>query len=79
MLNDLLGIDDQSNWKIKFNIFNGTTDPMVEYTKNPEIVNTQWLFWRTDRRYFNVGQTVICVLKIGHNVWLLTTIKHITR
>lgn len=78
MLNDLLKIEDQSQWKIKFNIFNGTTDPMVEYTKNPEIVNTQWLFWRTDRRYFNVGQTVICMLKIGHNLWLLTTIKHIT-
>lgn len=78
MLNDLLRIEDQSHWKIKFNIFNGTTDPMVEYTKNPEIVNTQWLFWRTDRRYFDVGQTVICMLKIGHNLWLLTTTKHIT-
>lgn len=43
-LNDLLKIDDLSNWKVKFNIYNGYTDPMIEYTKDPDVINKQWLF-----------------------------------
>ncbi|WP_053983679.1 GIY-YIG nuclease family protein [Niameybacter massiliensis] len=78
-LNDLLLFDDYSNVKIKFNQFNGDTDPMDEYTKNPDTINNGWLFWRTVRRYFNVGESVICLLKVDYDIWLLTTIKSITK
>lgn len=79
MLNDLLRIDDLSNIKIKFTIHNGIEDPMDVYTKNPDVVNNQWLFWRTKQRYFNVGETAICFLRIGYDQWLLTTIKKVTK
>lgn len=78
-LNDLLAFEDLSNIKIKFNQFNGESDPMEEYKKNPDVVNDRWLFWRTERRYFDVNQIVICLLKINNDVWLLTTIKRVTK
>lgn len=77
LLNDLLKIEDLSKYKIKFNIHNGYEDPMLVYIQNPEIVNNQWLFWRTEQRYFNVGESVICLLRIGYDKWLLTTIKEV--
>ncbi|MFW2491568.1 GIY-YIG nuclease family protein [Clostridium chromiireducens] len=78
-LNDLLAFGDLSNIKIKFNQYNGENDPMEVYKKNPDIVNNRWLFWRTERRYFDVNQIVICLLKINYDVWLLTTIKRVTK
>jgi hypothetical protein len=80
-LNNLLNLstEELSNTKIKFNQYNGNTNPIDEYKANPEIVNNQWLFWRTDRRYFKVNQTAICFLKISYDIWLLTTIKKITK
>jgi len=78
MLNDLLKIENLENVKVKFNQFNGDTDPMEEYKHHPDIVNTNWLLWRTDVRYFKVGQTAICFLKLGYDIWLLTTVKKIT-
>ncbi|WP_201767383.1 hypothetical protein [Clostridium sp. DL-VIII] len=78
-LNDLLAFEDLSNIKIKFNQFNGESDPMEEYKKNPDVVNDRWLFWRTERRNFDVNQIVICLLKINDDVWLLTTIKRVTK
>lgn len=80
-LNDLLGFQqaDYKNIKIKFNQFNGTSDPIEEYQKNPDIVNRQWLFWRNQKRYFSVGQIAICMLKLTQDTWLLTTIKKVTK
>lgn len=78
-LNDLLAFEDLSNVKIKFNQFNGEEDPLEEYKKNPDVVNNEWLFWRTKQRYFNVGQIAICLLKISYDIWLLTTIKTVVK
>lgn len=78
-LNDLLEINDFSNWKIKLNIYNGHTEPMIAYTKNPDVINKDWLFWRNERRNFKVGQTAVCLLKIDCDRWLLTTIKEGTK
>ena len=77
-LNDLLQINNFDNVKIKFNKFNGKENPLDEYKKNPEVINEQWLFWRTTQRYFSVGQIAICFLKMGYDTWLLTTIKKVT-
>ncbi|MBQ8227744.1 MAG: GIY-YIG nuclease family protein [Clostridia bacterium] len=80
-LNDLLRIADSNgnNVKIRFNQNDGNNDPMDLYLKNPEIVNSQWLFWRKKQRYFNVGQIAICLLNLAYDTWLLTTIKKVTK
>lgn len=81
LLNDLLHIspDIIDTVKIKFNQNNGYDDPMDLYLREPEIVNTQWLFWRSKQRYFSVGQIAICLLKLSSETWLLTTIKRVTK
>lgn len=81
LLEDLLHIpaDMLSNVKVRFNQTSGAEDPMELYLRDPEIVNTRWLFWRAKQRYFNVGQIAICLLKLSADTWLLTTIKRITR
>lgn len=81
MLNDLLRFDAAQvpNVRVKFNIFNGSDDPLDEYLADPELVNTTWFLWHDDRRYFDAGQTAICLLKLRADQWLLTTIKKITR
>ena len=76
--NDLLQMDNFDNVKIKFNKFNGKVNPLDEFKNHPEVVNNQWLFWRTTQRYFSVGQIAICLLKMGYDTWLLTTIKKVT-
>ena len=81
MLNDLLRFDtaEVPNVRVKFNIYNGYDDPLDLYKTNPDEVTVTWFLWHDDRRYFNVGQTAICLLKLRGDQWLLTTIKKITR
>ena len=77
-LSDLLKFEDLQKVKVRFNQFNGIADPMDEYTRNPDIVNNRWLFWRTEQRLFKVGETAICLLKLSADIWLLTTVKIVT-
>ena len=81
LLKDLLRFSEEelNRVKIKFNQHNGCDNPMDLYKNNPEIVNTQWLFWNTKQRYFDVGQIAICLLKLSYDLWLLTTIKLVTK
>lgn len=81
LLKDLLRFSDNelANVKIKFNQHNGSEDPMDLYRSNPEIINTQWLFWNEKRRYFYEGQIAVCFLKLSYDMWLLTTIKRVTK
>ncbi len=80
-LNDILNFtkEEIANVKVKFNQWNGTTNPMDEYLQDPEIVNTGWLFWRTQQSYFRPGQIAVCLLKLNGDKWLLTTIKQVTK
>ena len=80
LLDDLLHFpaDLLDNVKIRFNQHNGSDNPMDLYLREPETVNTRWLFWRTKQRYFDVGQIAVCLLKLSPDTWLLTTIKRIT-
>ena len=66
-LSDLLRFSEEEyvNVKIRFNQSNGYDDPMDLYQHNPDIVNNQWLFWRSKQRYFQVGQIAICLLKLS--------------
>lgn len=80
-INDLLRIEEEdfNKVKIRFNQFNGAENPLDLYVRDPEMVNTNYFLWRTKQRYFSVGQTAICLLKLSEDMWLLTTIKEITK
>jgi hypothetical protein len=80
VLNDLLHLSpsDLERAKVKFNQYNGETEPMDVYLRNPEDINTTWLFWRAKKRYFNVGEIAICLFQLSWNTWLLSTIKEVT-
>ena len=78
-LNDLLNVSNPQDAKVKFNVWNGEVDPLDEYLYDPDIVNNQWLFWRTDNRNFKEGQIAICLVKVAWDIWLLTTVKRITK
>ncbi|MGN0595364.1 MAG: GIY-YIG nuclease family protein [Hominimerdicola sp.] len=80
-INDLLHFnpDELDSIKIKLNKSNGIDDPMELYQRNPEIVNTQWFFWRKSNRYFKVGEIAVCFVKLANDTWLLTTIKKVTK
>ena len=77
-LNDLIKNLNFENTKIKFNLNNGHDDPIDLYANNPELINNKWLFWRTKKRNFRVGQTAICLVRMSGKFWLLTTIKKVT-
>lgn len=81
LLKDLLNFSDEEigRVKVKFNQYDGKNDPMDLYKNNPEIVNNEWLFWNEKQRYFKVGQIAVCFLKLSYDLWLLTTIKQITK
>ncbi len=80
-INDILQFSDEeiSNVKIKFNIYNGYSDPLELYKQDPEEINVGWFLWHEKSRYFQKGQTAICFLRISTDTWLLTTIKEITK
>ena len=75
-LNDLLRLSNEEieKAKIKFNIYNGYENPIELFKTTPDIINKQWLYWRNERRYFNVGEIAICLVRIFDDNWLLTTI-----
>ena len=65
--------------KVRFNQYNHYDNPMELYKLNSNIVNNQWLFWRTKLRNFSVGDIAVCLLKILNDKWLLTTVKRVTK
>ena len=81
LLDDLLHIpaEETESLKVRFNQHNGAEDPMELYLRDPEIVNTRWLLWRSKQRPFSVGQVVIGLLKLSPETWLLTTVKRIKK
>ena len=79
LLEHLLGLKKyEGRVKVRFNQYNGYDDPMDVYKANPEAVNNEWLFWRTEVRNFSVGDIAVCFLKIAYDRWLLTTVKKVT-
>lgn len=80
-IDDLLNFSETEslNVKVKFNQSDGNENPIDLYLSDSEIINSQWLFWRTKQRYFTVGQIAICLLKLSYDRWLLTTIKKVTK
>lgn len=80
LLKDLIKFpeDEYHRIKVKFNQSNGYDNPIDLYKTEPDVINNTWLFWRTKRRYFNVGDIAICFAQIYGDYWLLTTVKRVT-
>ena len=80
-LNDLLNLDETElvNTKIRFTQTTGGDDRLAKYLSDPDIINNTAFLWRTNQRYFNVGQTAISLLNLSYDTWLLTTVKKITK
>ena len=78
-LNTLLNLEDLENTKIRFMKSTADLDVLEEYQNNPDIIKCRWLFWRTEQRYFQAGQTAIGLVQMKNDVWLLATIKKITK
>lgn len=81
LLQDLLNISDEElkNYKIRLMKSNGYIDPLTHFLKEPEEINTNWLFWNYKNASFKEGQNVIALLKMDYDNYLLTTIKKITK
>lgn len=81
LLNDILHLSDEDieRTRVRFNLNDGATDPIEEFKRDPDVVNSQWLLWRNDKNMFTVGQIAICLVRCLDNKdhWLLTTIRHI--
>ena len=76
LLKDLLNFTPEQigKAKIKFNKNNGYDDPIELYKSNPDVINKEWLYWRSQNKYFEVGQIAICLVRIRDDIWLLTTV-----
>lgn len=79
-LQDLLKItkNDVKRTKVKFNQFDGINLPLQDFVNNSDYVNDFKLFWRSEKRYFNVGELAINFVQMTADTWLLTTIKEVT-
>lgn len=79
LLKDLLGFTDEelNRVKIKFNIRSGDVEPLDKWLEDPEIINNGWLLWRENKNYFKTGQIAICLVNMGWDNWLLTTVREV--
>lgn len=78
-LEDVFDVD-WDKVKIKFNQINPEgKNPLEIWKQNPEEINNNWLFWENDKNRFQVGDIAICLIKMSHDRWLLTTVKEITK
>lgn len=82
---DLINLSDEDLKRAKvrlnkaYNKDYGSSDPMQEYLRDPEVVNTGWLFWRYKTRFFKVGEIAVCLFRLSNDRWLLSTIKEVTK
>ncbi len=79
-LQDMLHLSEQDikRTKVKFNQWGNGVWPLHTFVSDPEEVNTLNLFWRTNQRYFSVGQLAINLVQMTPDTWLLTTMKEVT-
>lgn len=80
-LNDLLGIDDLENCKVRFLTSLSTAVNPLDLFRNNDIDELmKWLFWNYSKlKSFKVGQTVIGLVRTQGNKWLLLNVSTITK
>lgn len=81
LLKDLFNFSEEESKKVKVKFIqdNGYENPVDVFKVNSKKINEEWLFWRTKRRCFSVGQIAVSLLKIDKDKWLLTTVKEVTK
>ncbi|HFI0644892.1 TPA: GIY-YIG nuclease family protein [Streptococcus suis] len=81
-LKDLFHFSDETLPKVKlrFHVWEGSVDYTKSYyLADKEQVNNWNIFYNPEgKNYFRVGEIVVNFIKVGHNKWLLTTVKEIT-
>ena len=80
-LNDILRLTDEeiARTKVRFNADYDGEDAIDVYKRDPERVNSSGFLWRVKQQMFSVGQIGVCLLLVRRDLWLLTTVKTITR
>ncbi|HJD00306.1 MAG TPA: hypothetical protein H9923_05135 [Candidatus Dwaynia gallinarum] len=80
-LNDLLRIDqdDFDSVKVRFVISHDEIDILKEYLKDSDYVNNKYFMWRNENTNFKIGQIIVCILRIEKDIWLLTSVRKITK
>lgn len=80
-LNDILRLSDEeiSRTKVRLNAEYSGEDAVEVYLRDPDRVNNGGFLWRTKQHMFSVGQIGICLLLIKRDLWLMTTVKTITK
>jgi hypothetical protein len=81
-LNDILKIDSDTLRRTKIRLMvpdkGADVSPLVDYRKNPSIVNDDWFGWKyAKRELFRVGEIGIGLMWLGYDNWLLVTVKEI--
>lgn len=79
-LNKVLHLSDEqlSQTKIRLNTYNGETDPLDEFKRDPQIL-LSWNFYNTTIKNYNNTKYSIGLVDMKHGHWLLFTVAEITR
>lgn len=77
-LNDLLGLtqEELTRTKIRLNTYNGQTNPIEEFKKNPQLL-LDWNYW--NNKPYRQGQISIGLVNMGNHRWLLFTVGKIKK
>ena len=80
-LNDLLQISDLKNFKIRLlTTYSNTINPLDFFRNNNNDELMKWLFWNYQKqKSFKVGETVIGLVRLDGNKWLLFNISTVTK
>lgn len=79
-LNDLLQISNLSNLKIRMlTTYSNTINPLDFFRNNNNEELMNWLFWNYSKKSFKVGETVIGLLRLDGDRWLLFNISKVTK
>jgi hypothetical protein len=80
-LNDLLQISNLESVKIRMlTTYSNKTNPLDFFRNNNNDELMRWLFWNySKQKSFKVGETVIGLLRLNGNKWLLFNISKVTK
>lgn len=79
-LNDLLQFSDISDLKIRMlTTYSNTINPLDFFRSNNNEELMKWLFWNYSKKSFKVGETVIALLRLDGDRWLLFNISKVTK
>lgn len=80
LLKDIIHFEESKCVKIKFNQTSKDGKiPLHEWLINHNEVDTNWLFWKSKKNPFQKDWIAICFVEMNRDIWLLTTIKKITK